>query len=53
MNLAVFLDSGYLIALIRKRDNFHRAASEAVQSYAKSKTTFYSRLHMAYHASMS
>jgi uncharacterized protein len=33
MNSGIFLDSGYLIALIRKRDNFHRAASEASELY--------------------
>jgi hypothetical protein len=33
MSLSIFIDTGYLIALIRKRDNFHPAALEASELY--------------------
>ena len=34
MSLSIFIDSGYLIALIRKRDKFHPAALEAAGLYS-------------------
>ena len=34
MSLSIFIDSGYLIALIRKRDKFHSAALEVVELYS-------------------
>lgn len=34
MKRIVFLDTGYLIALIRKKDQFHAAAIEASESYS-------------------
>jgi predicted nucleic acid-binding protein len=34
MNDIIFLDSGYLIALIRKKDAFHNAALSASELYA-------------------
>lgn len=34
MSLSIFIDSGYLIALIRKRDKFHPAALEAAELYS-------------------
>ena len=33
MSLSIFIDSGYLIALIRKRDKFHSVALEAAELY--------------------
>lgn len=33
MSPSVFIDSGYLIALIRKKDTLHRAALEAAELY--------------------
>lgn len=34
MSLSIFIDSGYLIALIRNRDKFHPAALEAAELYS-------------------
>lgn len=34
MSPGIFVDSGYLIALIRKRDDFHPAALEAAELYS-------------------
>ncbi len=34
MSSSIFIDSGYLIALIRKRDKFHAAALEAAELYS-------------------
>jgi len=33
MSLSIFVDSGYLIALIRKRDKFHNVALEVAEFY--------------------
>ncbi|RZB29789.1 MAG: hypothetical protein SRB1_02069 [Desulfobacteraceae bacterium Eth-SRB1] len=33
MKRIIFLDTGYLIALIRKKDQFHAAAMEASELY--------------------
>ena len=34
MSLSIFIDSGYLIALIRKKDKFHPTALEAAELYS-------------------
>ena len=34
MSSRIFIDSGYLIALIRKRDKFHPTALEAAEFYS-------------------